>query len=383
MRFCLFGTYTIAEGYPVNRVLATGLERAGHTVEVCRVEAWGPFVHRTLSKLRPLGLLRLAWRLLRAHVRLARRYRRAAAHDWVLVGYPGYLDVHLARRLSRCPVALVSFISVYDTIVGDRGRLGEASWPARLLWRVDRAAFRAADAVLVDTDAQARYYAERFGLEPERFVRSFVGEDDDLFARRPARPRRDVLEVLFFGTYVPLHGIDTILDAAQLLRDETDVRFTLVGSGQLYEPLRERARRLDLAAVFVGRWVSSAELVDRIDAADVCLGIFGTTAKAARVIPYKVFDALAVGRAVVTRDSPAIRELLTHETSALLCPPGDPPALAAAVRRLRDDDALRQRLAKGGHGVYRERGCPTAIGRDLAHTLGARPLGARHGATCR
>ena len=381
MRFCFFGTYTVGAGYPVNRVLRTGLSRAGHTVDECRAEAWGPFVHRVLSPRHPLRMLGLGLRLMRAWVVLWWRFRRLPNADWIVVGYPGFLDVHLARWLARGrPVALVSFISLYDTIVADRGRVDPGSWMARLLRHVDRSAFLAADAVLVDTDEQSRYYADLFGLESWRFVRSFVGEDDADYPFHPPQTRGDCpLRVLFFGTYVPLHGIETIIDAAHELRDDEDVQLCLIGNGQMFPQLRERARCLNVQAEFITEWVAPSELVHHIEAAHVCLGVFGTTAKASRVIPYKVFDAAAVGCAIITRDSPAIRELFTDGVSALLCPAGDAPALAVAVRRLRDDDELRLSLATAAHDVYRRRACPEAVGARLAGELKQRT----HGGTVR
>lgn len=371
MRFCLFGTYTVAAGYPVNRVLQVGLSRAGHDVDVCRVDAWGAFVHDAFRLGNPLHLLRLGWRLLRAWLGLWRRFRRFPSPDWIVVGYPGFLDVHLARFLGRGrPVALVSFISLYDTVVSDREKVAAGSWLARALYRLDRAAFRAADTVLVDTRAQGSYYAELFGVEPARFTRSYVGEDDADFVARADAPRAGgPLRVLFFGTYVPLHGVDTIVEAAHLLRADGDIHFTLIGKGQMYPDLRTHAEALGVDIEFIADWVGSEALVNHISTSHVCLGIFGTTAKAARVIPYKVFDAAAVGRAVVTRDSPAIRELFGDGASAMLCAPGDPSSLARTLRRLRDDDGLRMRVGAAGHQAYRERGCPQAVGRDLALAL--------------
>jgi glycosyltransferase involved in cell wall biosynthesis len=83
------------------------------------------------------------------------------------------------------------------------------------------------------------------------------------------------------------------------------------------------------------------------------------------VIPYKVFDALAVGRPVVTRDSPAIREMLRDGESALLCPAGDGKALAEAIRRLHADPRLTERIAAAGHQAFLAHGTPAAIGQRL------------------
>ena len=87
------------------------------------------------------------------------------------------------------------------------------------------------------------------------------------------------------------------------------------------------------------------------------------------MIPYKVFDALAMAKPVITRDSPAARELLADGESAILCEPGSATSLRRAIVRLRDDVALRQSIAAGGFARYREKGSPRAIGQALTNRL--------------
>ncbi len=372
MTVCLFGSYTTAEGYPVNRVLRRGLRLAGVTVIECRAEVWGRFVHELFDRATPARLLRTVWRMVSGCISLTIKYAKAPAHDWVLIGYPGYVDVILARLLvgRRRRIVLISFISLFDTAIGDRGSAAEGSLIARLLKWLDSYAFRLADVVLVDTEQQGDHYADLFGIERQRFVRSFVGEDDEKFRPQPllSRSGSEPLQVLFFGTYVPLHGIDTIIDAASLLQEE-EIDFTLIGSGVQFEPLRILSQQKGGRVRFISEWQSTTQLCEHIGRSHVCLGVFGTTAKAARVIPYKVFDALAVGRPVITRDSPAIRELLTDEVSALMCPAGDGKALADAIRRLHVDPALASRLAEAGHKSYVDHGTPSAIGRHLLEQI--------------
>ena len=376
MNLCFFGTYEMGEGYPVNRVLIKGLRYAGAKVEECREEIWGGFLHAVFSKGGWTTYGCLAWRVLWRYPKLIWRYWSLGEHEAVIVGYFGYVDLLVVRLLNwrrRRPLVLVSFISLYDTIVADRGQWTEQSHKARWLKKVERLAFSSADIVLVDTWQQAAYYADLFALSPAKFQRSFVGEDDEEFAPVQARQRRDeVLQVLFFGTYVPLHGIEVILAAAQQLAHHSDVEFTLIGSGQLYPQMRKEAEEKQLDNVkFIDAWVGTKELVAHIRAADVCLGIFGQTAKAERVIPYKVYDALSQQRPVVTRDSVAIRELLRDGDTALLCGPngGD---LAAAILRLRDDPDLAQHIAANGYARYRQQGSPAAIGGALLTALAER-----------
>ncbi|MBI2505587.1 MAG: glycosyltransferase [Candidatus Latescibacteria bacterium] len=335
---------------------------------------WEGFLHEAFSQRRWQGYGRLGWRLLGCYGRLIRRYQHLREHQWVIVGYAGYLDVLLARLLNwrrrQRYLVLVAFISLYDTIVMDRGQLLAGSWKAKGVKWFEQLGFRCADLILVDTVEHGRYLAELYGLPPEKFARSFVGEDDDLFQLLPQAATPGVFRVLFFGTYVPLHGVEAVLEAAQCLRGESQVELVLIGKGQLYPQTRREADRLQLPNLrFIDQWISPASLREQVAQADVCLGIFGQTAKAARVIPLKVFDALALGRPVITRDSPAIRELLEHEKNALLCPAGDGAALAAAILRLRDNPALARDLAAAGHACFRQQAAPEAVARSLVRLL--------------
>jgi glycosyltransferase involved in cell wall biosynthesis len=384
MDICFFGTYAKSEGYPVNLVLLKGLSESGSQVEECHEELWEGFLHTMFARLGLWGLMRLAKRLAGCYWRLAKRYRRSREHQCVVVGYPGYLDVWLARLLNwrrRRLVVLVAFISLYDTAVNDRGKVKEGSVKGRLLRLLDRWAFMRADLVLVDTAAHAAHYASMLDLPLDKFVRSYVGQDEEDFRPRKMAGDKPVFDVLFFGTYVPLHGIDVIIDAAALLRDEAGIEVTLVGKGQLYDQMRRRAeaKSSDGLALgnlhFVDRWLDAEELAQRIGVADVCLGIFGTTGKAARVIPYKVFGALAMQKPLLTRDSPAIRELLQDGRDALLCAPGSASELAAGILRLRHEPGLATRLAEAGHRRYLESATPRAIGDELRRNIEVRLAG--------
>lgn len=112
------------------------------------------------------------------------------------------------------------------------------------------------------------------------------------------------------------------------------------------------------------------DLRRRVAESDVCLGVFGCSDKAARVIPNKVYDALAAGRPTITRDSPAARELLTDGETALLVPPGDGAALAAALRGLLDRGE-RERLGTAALRLYCERCTPGILGARLLRIVGA------------
>ena len=90
------------------------------------------------------------------------------------------------------------------------------------------------------------------------------------------------------------------------------------------------------------------------------------------MIPNKAFQALACGAPLITADTQAARELLTDGTSALLVPPGDPEALAGAVRRLAGDVELARRIAAGGRSTYERQAGEPVLGerwRELIERL--------------
>jgi len=337
LRVLLFGTYE--RGYPRNAQVSAALRRAGVEVAERHEPVW-------TSRDQWRAGLRTAVRLLRAEVRLALGPRTDA--DAVLVGYPGHFDLPAARRVAGgAPVLFNPLVSLWDTLVEDRGRFQAGGVAALTLRRLDRWALRAADLVVADTQANADHFAALAGLE--RVESCFVGAEERLFT--PGDAAREPGTALFVGKLIPLHGLETILAAARLL---PQIRFRVVGDGQLRDLLDDRPPNVEHVA-----WVPYERLPDELHRATCALGIFGTSAKAARVIPNKAFQALACATPLVTADTPAARELLVDGESALLVPPGDPDALAAAVSRVCDDPG---QLGPAGLAAYRERASEEVLG---------------------
>ena len=121
--------------------------------------------------------------------------------------------------------------------------------------------------------------------------------------------------------------------------------------------------------IFVDRFVSEEELVGYIQQADICLGIFGQTDKAARVIPCKVYNCLSMGKPLITMSSPATEGVLTHRENAILCKPGDPAALSEAILSLKNDKILREKIAHGGQDYFEKKFSLDAIGKTVLHLI--------------
>jgi len=329
-----------------NRILMELFKRADLEIDLRTVRLWGEREQLIRSGklcllLRALWFLPLAfWRLL-----------RAPSPDVLFVGYPGHLDMPWLAPLAKLrgfPVIFDPFISLFDTAAIDRRLVSAESRTARLLRAIDCLACRLADIILADTPAHAEFLAQLTGVPRERFRIQWVGAEERLFY--PWYVQAEPELVLFYGTYIPLHGIDTIIRAAKILeRDE--VRIKIIGQGQQRGEVESLVSELGVHNVELAEPVPLESLPSEIARASVCLGIFGTTPKALRVIPNKVFQSIAMARPVVTSDSPAIRA--AFETDELvLIPAGDPKALARAIRMLVNDPETAHRVARAGYKKF-------------------------------
>jgi glycosyltransferase involved in cell wall biosynthesis len=347
-RVLYFGTYE--RTYPRNAQVIACLRRAGLEVVERHEPVWEEDEHKWNAG------IGAAARVAAAQARLLRR--PAGEFDVVLVGYPGHLDLPAARRAARGkPVVFNPLVSLWDTFVADRGRFAPGSVPGRLLARIDRAAFRAADLVVADTEQNADFLADLASLPRDRFAVCLVGAEERIF--HPPWAGGD--SFLFVGKLIPLHGLETILEAAALV---PDLSVTVAGSGQLGSLLDERPPNVEWVP-----WIEYERLGDAYRSALAALGIFGTSSKAARVIPNKAFQALACGTPLITAHTPAAHELLVDGESALLVPPGDAHALAEAMRSVAGDSELRARLSEGGLRTYRERASEEVLGRTWRDVL--------------
>ncbi len=331
------------------------LRRAGVDVVEHHVDVWGRREHK--FKAGPAAALRVLW----AEQKLRSRPREE--FDAVIVGYPGHFDMPRARKVAgRRPLVFNPLVSLADTFVSDRGRFRHGSLAHRVLYHTDRRALRLADRVVADTEANADHLARLGEIPRDRVAVCFVGAEERLF--HPGWQADGPFHALFVGKLIPLHGLETILEAARLA---PEIPFRIVGSGQLDALLADPPANVEHVP-----WVAYEALPGEIQRAGCALGVFGTSAKASRVIPNKAFQALACGAPLVTADTPAARELLVDRESALLVPAGDAAALAGAVRRLASDAELRARVAAGGLAAYRERASEEILGarwRALFETL--------------
>jgi glycosyltransferase involved in cell wall biosynthesis len=292
-------------------------------------------------------------------------------YDLVFIGFYGHLILRLLSNLIRRPLLFDAFVSNYDTLCFDRQRFTPHSWPGKAAFWLDRSTCRRADHILLDTEQHVDYFVRTFDLPATKFTALPVGCSEAIYhPQLRAKPQPDLAKtlVLSYTTFLPLHGMETVVQAAAKIKD-APIHIHSIGSGPLLPAIQQLAASLALSNLTFAQPVPPSVLATEIASAAICLGgHFGPSAKAGRVVPGKIYQMLAMAKPVIAGDTPANRSLLGHGQQALLVPPADPQALADAIVALHQDPALRTRLADQGYQRYQAT-CSEAVLTQRLHVV--------------
>lgn len=344
MTVCYFGIYD--PNYTRNRIFIKGLKQNGVQVIECATKEKG---------------IKKYFDLIKKHKKIKGKY------DCMIVGFPGQQCVILARFLTSKPIFFNALVSLYDSLVGDRKTVKKGGLKALYFWVLDWLACRFSTLVILDTETHADFFAKNFHLPKKKFACVLIGSDDD-FVKPLENIKDEKFTVYFQGFFNPLQGVKYIIEAASILSNEKIV-FNIIGKGQNYEKLKKQASDLQICNINFIDPVPYDKLKEYMSKAHICLGIFGETDKAARVIPNKVYDALASKMPIITSDTLAIKELLKDREDVLFCRRSDPKDLADKILLLKNDDLLRNRIAENGYSLFLNELRPVLIGKKLLSVL--------------
>jgi len=343
IRVCYFGIYDPT--YSRNKILISGLRANGVEVIECndRSHGWKKYYNLT--------------------IKFSSLYDK---FDVMVVGYPGFQPMILARLLTRKPIIFDAFYSLYNTAVEDRKSVKSKSILGYYYKFLDYLSCLLASKVIIDTNAHIDYFIKKYHLNRNKFSRIWIGADKDTFnpQTHAENNTNDFFTLEFHGTFIPLQGLEYIVKAINIIKNE-NIKLYIYGRGQEFEKIQKMINEMQLSdrIILCGNKPVN-ELSELISFADVSLGIFGDTKKTLMVIPNKVYECVAMKIPVISSDTPAIRELF-DENSLMLCNYADANDLAAKIIILKADSDLRKRLAENAYRIYEERLTPSALGHEL------------------
>jgi glycosyltransferase involved in cell wall biosynthesis len=267
-------------------------------------------------------------------------------------------DLTVAALLTRVPAAVrppvvfeshgfaPSVRAALPELLTGAGGASEAR--RRRLRARERRVWEHADGYVAITAGLAGFLTSEFGARDRLAVVPDAARVPEAAVRAAGTPTADTMVVGYAGHLYPWKGVDVLVRALGLVHDADAV---IVG-GHPAEPDLARVRALASELGLAGR-ITFTGLLAPGDVSTamsrVRVAVVPNVSSAlsdAFTSPLKLFEYMAAGKAIVASDLPSIREVLRHEENALLAAPGDPEAVAAAIRRLRDEPALRDRLGR-------------------------------------
>jgi glycosyltransferase involved in cell wall biosynthesis len=294
---------------------------------------------------------------------LSRFLRSKRECDIIFVGFFGQFLVPIVRLFTKKKIVFDTFLSAYQTLAFDRKVISPNGIAAAIIKFVEKLSCQIADVCLLDTEEHIGYFVKEYHLDRSKFHRSFLGaESPEALTAWAQRTNEPIVH--FHGEFQALHGVKFIIEAAKRL---PEIKFRMIGSGRELEACIAYCKTLKAENVEFIPMVPFETVKSYIKEATICLGIFGETEKAQLVIPIKVYEALAMGKPVITSNTPAMRELLTHREDVFLCNPADSDDLARAIGTLLTDMDLRNKIATNGHRTFSERCSPKIIGQNIAN----------------
>ncbi len=348
-----FGIYD--PEYSRNQVLAQGFRENGWSVVDVRVN---PRIHRGIFKYIELVKERFKTK------------NTGSKPDVILVAFPGHTMVWFARIIwPGYRVYFDAFLSRYDSNVNDRKSYKAYSLRGCADWLIDWSSCMLAHRVLLDTQEHITYFSKTFFIPEKKMIRVPIGANTAIFYPHELQRSSKKFIIHFHGMFIPLQGIKYILEAAELLSTSPDIIFHIIGSGQDFGAISESVQERKISNVRLLGKKEPIQVAQHIAESDVCLGIFGDTDKASRVVPNKVYECMAMKKAVITADTPAVKEFFTNEKHMILCERSSGRGIAEAILKLKNNQEQRKELAENSYAYFIEHMSPRVIVYNLIKSL--------------
>lgn len=261
------------------------------------------------------------------------------SYDVIMLGFSPQLVLPVfVWKFRKKKIIIDFFISIYDTFVLDRRKFTKNSIVSKIMHYVDEWTLNNAAEIVVDTKADRDFFVKEFGCDESSFFILYLEADKKIYYPREQRKPeylKNKFVVLYFGSILPLQGVEVILDAIRKFKDDSHYYFQMIGPiDEMYnKPIQENVEYIE--------WLSQQELAEYIANADLCLAghFHGEIDKARRTIPGKAFIYEMMGKRMLLGDTDANRELFVSDEIHYFVDRNDDESLVKSIH-----DACRRKV---------------------------------------
>jgi glycosyltransferase involved in cell wall biosynthesis len=223
----------------------------------------------------------------------------------------------------------------------------------KVIKHMEKLACQLPDMLFLDNNIFIEWFQQTHHINVSNFRVIPIGADDRFFYPIQQKEKgNSVFKVVYYGSFIPNHGIQFIIEAAKLLENEHDIVFEFIGEGPEKELALNLVKKFGLHNITFTGWVPWQNLREHLQHADVILGAFGTSMQLQLTNNNKVYEGLAMAKPVITGISKALPSILQHGINVLLCECGNAKSLADAIMRLSKDTYLQEKLGKNGRITF-------------------------------
>lgn len=270
-------------------------------------------------------------RILQVYVQILKLKQKS--YDEVFIGFSPQLILPIFYiKFRKKQITIDFFISIYDTFVDDRKKVKDGSILAKIMMSIDKYTLKKAHKIITDTKAHATYFCEVLGAERDKVQVKYLEANHLIYDPNKYPTYEDKrFTVLYFGSILPLQGIEVILKAIKML-ESVDITFKIIG------PVEEHLKqKYGTANTIFIPWLKEVDLAREIHNCNLCLaGHFNKDiGKARRTIPGKAYIYRAMNKPMILGENKATRELYNEKMEGIyFVSMGDEKALANLIKQI-------------------------------------------------
>jgi len=346
MKICFIGKYN--RDYIRSRLLIEGAKNKG--VEVVEV-----------------NIQKTGWKLYFEVFKQTRMRNKDC--DGFVVLFEGEKIVPFVRLATRKKIIFDIFCSYFDMYVIDRKLCKRKSLKAYFYLFLGWLSCFLSDEVLAMNEGFRDFFIKYFKVPKIKLhiVRNAAMEE--IFYPAKIEQNNEKFIVMYHGGFIPLHGLDYVIEAANKLKDHSDIYFKFLGNGQEYDKITKYVKDNQLKNTEFFGFVEPSVIADNLRTADVVLGIFGTSEKAQMTISLKLYESISVGKASITETNPMTEKVFKHLENIYFVGAGNAQEIVDAILYLKNNNERRKEIGQNAYKLYRNKYSRDASRKDFYKIL--------------